>query len=81
MTKQEASKEIARKLAEARKLITECEQIADDAGVDFSWGGPSYGMGGYYNPKPKPEDTTEEDDDNSWCSSDSYGWKSSSESC
>lgn len=49
MDKQEASKVIAEKLAQAEELIHECENIADETGVGFSWH-LAYGMGGWYNP-------------------------------
>lgn len=79
MTKQEASNIIAEKVTQAEKLIGEAEQIANEAGVDFSWGGPSYGMGGWFTGKDSEE----------WSESNSreYGqdghgyWMNSSSSC
>jgi 5'-deoxynucleotidase YfbR-like HD superfamily hydrolase len=47
--KKTASSEIAFKLALIDTLLQECENIAADAGVQFSWDGPSYGMGGYFD--------------------------------
>jgi hypothetical protein len=49
MDKQEANKVIAEKLSQAQALIRECEAIADETGVGFSWN-LAYGMGGWYNP-------------------------------
>ena len=45
-----ALKTISQKLKDLDNIILECEAIADKAGVEFSWEGPVYGMGGYYNP-------------------------------
>ena len=49
-----ASKEIATKLREARKLITECEQIADRHGLEFNFD-TAYGMGGTYYGEGHPD--------------------------
>lgn len=69
-----ASKKIAHLLNTIEGLLKDCENIADDAGVDFSWNGPSYGMGGSYTP-----DFESSDDEDDW--SESAGWSASSQSC
>lgn len=57
MTKEEATRIIAEKVAAAAALIRECEQIADQHDVCFDFS-VAYGMGGSYYP-----------DDNGWYSS------------
>ena len=76
MSKEEANKLLADKLAEAKKLISECEDIADKHGLSFSSPVNEYGMGGhYYGKGPANED-------GEWENSDSdYGWVSSSAQC
>jgi hypothetical protein len=63
-------KTIAEKIAEALKLIKECEKLADETGVEFGWD-LAYGMGGYYLPESHPDakETGES------------GWMSSSRNC
>lgn len=67
----EAEAKINALLAEADAKLVEAAQIADEAGVDFYWSGPDYGMGGYYVPEEKAND---------WGESTS-GWQASSNSC
>jgi hypothetical protein len=50
MTKEEALKVIETKLAQIRKLISECETIADESQNSFYFS-VEYGMGGTYYPK------------------------------
>jgi hypothetical protein len=81
LTHQEASKQIADKLKEANRLLAEASKIADEAGVDFYWGGPEStdGMGGSYNPRPKDWDNSGCEWDASGCGEEEdYGWQSSS---
>lgn len=54
LDKQEANKIIAEKLAQAEALIKECEELANQTGVGFSWD-LAYGMGGWYNPDTSAE--------------------------
>ena len=83
--RQDSSKKIADKLAEIQRLLNEAQQIADENGVSFSWGGPAYGMGGSYHPKEDWNDSgcSENDWNDSGCSGDDgeYGWMPSSQSC
>lgn len=44
----DALAQIAAKVAEAEKLLLECQHIADEAGVSFAWNSLGYGMGGWY---------------------------------
>lgn len=44
----EAEAKIKALLAEADAKLAKAARIADEAGVDFYWSGPDYGMGGYY---------------------------------
>lgn len=73
MTHQEANEKIAALLKHAEEAISQAESIADEAGVDFYWDGPTYGMGGTYYPAKVVEEQgyryIEE------------GWNSSSGSC
>lgn len=79
MSEKEALELISQKLAEADKLIAEAEQIAKDNGVEFSWDGPTYGMGGYFG---KASDWESSDWEDSGCSIDvEYEWRASSQSC
>lgn len=77
MDKQTASKKIAEQLEIADKALAKAEKIADESGVSFSWSGPAYGMGGYYQPEEKKPEGSDED----WYSSDEAGWRASSQSC
>ena len=74
--KQEAQGKIAEQLKIVRDAFAEAERIADEAGVSFSWDGPSYGMGGYYEGQGERKDETDEE----WEDSDA-GWSASSQSC
>lgn len=71
MEKQLANTKISTLLETANKALAEAADIAREAGVDFSWSGPAYGMGGFFDP--------ERTEDN-W-GNDSNGWCSSTESC
>ncbi len=46
--RRDAYKVICKKLAEARAIIAECEQLAQETGASFDFQ-VSYGMGGSYN--------------------------------
>jgi hypothetical protein len=74
----EAQEKISAKLAEAEKMIAEAQEIADETGVSFTWDGPTYGMGGHYEPQPKNDEW-----ENSACFEDESesGWSASSHSC
>lgn len=48
LSKEEVSKLIAEKLAEVHGILAECAEMADAAGVEFSFDGPTYGMGGWF---------------------------------
>lgn len=80
MTQKEASTKIAALIKEAEAKIAEAEKVSNESGIDFSWSGPDYGMGGHYTAKSnvdKPEGAEED-----WEPSDSeYGWNSSSSFC
>jgi len=87
MNKQKAAKEIAEKTAEAMRLVRECEKIADENDIDFSFS-VSYGMGGTYVPKrQKPAEKNRKSSVGScWGGNDDYdnresGWQASSNSC
>lgn len=71
MDKKEANQKISVLLAEARAKLNEAAEIARTAGTSFSWSGPAYGMGGYFD----PEDTKDE-----W-GEETNGWQASSHSC
>ena len=68
---------IAVLLKEIDSKLQEAAAIADEAGVEFRWDGPEYGMGGSYTPKGWQE--------SDGCSYSDYedkdGWISSSSSC
>lgn len=72
ITKQEANKLLAAKVAEFEKCLAEAEAIADEHGLEFHIE-PCYGAGAYYTGKTKTEDE--------WQESDEGGWTSSSQSC
>ena len=55
MTQKEAPAKIAALIKEAEAKIAEAEKIAEESGIDFSWSGPAYGMGGSYTPKSDVE--------------------------
>lgn len=67
---QKALSEIGTKINEVYKLIKECEEIAERAGVEFSLD-VAYGMGGTYVPKKIADEET-------WTE---QGWNASSQSC
>lgn len=70
MDKQEANKLIAEKLGQIDALYAECEKLADEFDISFCVDGPTYGMGGYYNPTRSKDGSYYED-----------GWLASSHSC
>lgn len=75
LTQEEASKQIAEKIDMARKLLSESEDLADEAGLEFGWN-PFYGGGGYYVGR-NSEDWTE-----SYADGEDTGyWRSSSQNC
>lgn len=74
--KNQAKQEIDKKLKEAHDLISECENLADQHGLGFSWD-LAYGMGGWYQGKPADVPDRDEDD---YYESD-YGWQASSQGC
>lgn len=79
LTQQEASRQIAEKVEEAKRALAEAEKIADENGVDFYWSGPGYGMGGHYSAKPKDWDSSscEWNSSTRECEGEQYGWDSS----
>lgn len=68
MTRQEASAQIAEILAAVNDLLSDAEDLAEAHGIGFSWGGPAYGMGGYYSGTGRNP-------------SEDGGWIASSQSC
>ncbi len=94
MTKQEATKAISEKTAQAMKLIREAEQIANESGEGFRFS-VAYGMGGSYHPRSDKKEkreaalaklTPEEIellnlDDMDDDDDDCEGWQASSQSC
>ncbi len=71
-TKEEANKVLEVRLIEARRVIKECRDLADEYGLQFESPIPEYGMGGtYYG-----ENMTEE-----WAESNKGKWMPSSQSC
>lgn len=68
--KEKALKEISEKMKQVYALISECENLADQTGVDFSMD-VAYGMGGYYVGKNSED----------WDESDTGRWNPSSQSC
>lgn len=73
MTKKEAYAAIAKHVENAYAEIKKAEAIADEHGCEFGFE-LTYGMGGTYFPKSKPDS----EDGDRWESS-SEGWESSSE--
>lgn len=51
LTKEQANLLISAKLEEAKKLIADCEVLADQYGLVFQTPILEYGMGGYYQGK------------------------------
>lgn len=72
LTQQEASAKIAEILSEIDSLYSEASDIATESGVSFSFDGPTYGTGGWFDPSEigKIEWGDELD-----------GWSASSHSC
>ena len=76
MTKEEARKAIAEKLAQVNALYKECVALADEHGVAFSASVAGvYGTGAYYDPDWDDSGCTDYDSDMSG------GWNESSQSC
>lgn len=73
----EVKNQINALLKEAQAKISEAEALADKSGEGFNWGGPAYGMGGWYNPEPSEK----YEDSDGYYDSDEYGWQASSQSC
>lgn len=71
MDKKEANAKISSLLAQADAKLEEAAKIAREAGVSFSWSGPAYGMGGYFEPEGHTDQWGDETD----------GWMASSQSC
>lgn len=78
MDRKEATAELGKIVQEIYALVHKAETISDESGVGFSLD-ISYGMGGWYNPKRKEGDATEDDD--GWYESSEGGWMASSQSC
>lgn len=74
ISREEANKQLSEKLEEVKKLISECEDIADEHGLTFSSPISHYGMGGDFTGKGPADENGE------WENS-STGWQSSSERC
>jgi inosine/xanthosine triphosphate pyrophosphatase family protein len=76
--RKKANEKIERLLKEAENAINEACRLARDHKLTFSWDGPSYGMGGYFDgqaavtKKGEYGETYDEDFD---------GWNASSQSC
>ena len=75
MEKKEAVAKINELLEKVDALLKEAAEIAYKENVPFSWDGPAYGMGGYYDPIPVEDG----EDPDEWESS--GGWQASSQSC
>jgi hypothetical protein len=71
-TRKTADKQITDLLSQARSLITQAENIADENGITFTFS-LEYGMGGTYYPHGR-------ENDHEWESS-FEGWVSSSSQC
>lgn len=85
MTNKEREEKIAalnKLIEESEKALQEAEAFADEHGLEFSWEGPAYGMGGYYQSKKAYLAEYGEDEPlvNSW-GEEQYGWQASSQSC
>lgn len=55
-----AQEKIKTLLDEIGGLFAEAERLADEAGEQFYWDGPTYGMGGSYVPKSVADRENEE---------------------
>lgn len=63
---QEVVKKINDNLAQIQALYNECENLATEHGISFSYSGPAgYGDGGYFDPEGK----SGYDEDQYWCAS------------
>jgi hypothetical protein len=73
MTNQEASAEIASKIAQIQLLLNECEALADEHSMSFSFDVAGYGMGGSYSGEAnrQPDEYGDE----------ATGWNASSQNC
>lgn len=71
-TKEEANKILGARLVEAKRVMKECQDLADEYGLSFSSPIDVYGMGGtYYGEKMEEE----------WVESNKGQWLASSQSC
>lgn len=71
MEKNQAKALIREKLDAANKALEEAATIAREHNTSFSWSGPTYGMGGYFDPESDTDQWGEPTD----------GWLASSNSC
>lgn len=78
MDRKEATAKLGQLVNQIYALVHEAEAISDESGVGFSLE-IAYGMGGWYTPKRKEDET--QDDDDGWYDSDEGGWMASSQSC
>ena len=82
LTKEEANKLLTKTLDEAKAKISECEEIAEEYGLEFSSPIDAYGMGEWYRSKKSIEKENEEYDEEDRIDADEdSGWVSSSSSC
>ena len=83
LKQKEALDKIAEILHDIDTKFAEAVEIAEEAGVEFRFGGPdrTYGMGGTY--VSKAVRMADKDDDEEWTASDDEysGWQSSSNYC
>lgn len=68
--KKEAYAKIEELLAQADKALSKAAEIAELNDLEFSWSGPTYGMGGDYTPESLHGGSYSEP-----------GWQASSQSC
>ncbi len=73
-----ANEEMSAHILDAYTALDKAKDIADEFGLEFSFG-VTYGAGASYIGKNAPKEDWEESDD--WEDSDSYGWKASSQVC
>jgi hypothetical protein len=66
-----ARQKIRELLTSVNNSLAEAESIAREANVSFMWDGPTYGMGGYFDPNRGKNEWGDECD----------GWLASSMSC
>lgn len=66
MNKKEANSAISKIIAEVEELISKAEQIAVENDVSFYWDGPTYGMGGSFDPEYVGKDDEWGEQQNGW---------------